>query len=114
MTSTTTMDLQPSLALACESSLVTSSAASVCSPTRAACITGMSPAQIHLTTHIPGKAGRRHPAQPGGPVDAESINQLPLELPSYASELKELGYATAFMGKWLSAVDAKMPPPVNN
>jgi len=27
-------------------------AASVCSPTRAACITGMSPAQIGLTTHI--------------------------------------------------------------
>ncbi|YCM46966.1 sulfatase-like hydrolase/transferase (plasmid) [Verrucomicrobiaceae bacterium 227] len=29
----------------------------VCSPTRAACLTGMSPAQIGMTTHIPGKAG---------------------------------------------------------
>lgn len=75
-------------------------AASVCSPTRAACITGMSPAQIHLTTHIPGVAGRRHPAAKGGPLDAESINQLPLELPSYARELKKLGYTTAFLGKW--------------
>lgn len=75
-------------------------AASVCSPTRAACITGMSPAQIHLTTHIPGAAGRRHPPLKGGPVDAASIKQLPLELPSYARELKNLGYATAFMGKW--------------
>ncbi len=75
-------------------------AANVCSPTRAACITGMSPAQVHLTTHIPGMPGRRHPAQPGGPIDAESINQLPLALPSYARELKKLGYETAFMGKW--------------
>ena len=75
-------------------------AASVCSPTRAACITGMSPAQIHLTTHIPGVAGRRHRPPQGGPADAASINQLPLELPSYARELKKLGYATGFMGKW--------------
>ena len=75
-------------------------AASVCSPTRAACITGMSPAQIGLTTHIPGAAGRRHPPSKGGPVDAESINELPLDSPSYARELKKLGYATAFMGKW--------------
>ena len=75
-------------------------AASVCSPTRAACITGMSPAQIGLTTHIPGAAGRRHSAPKGGPIDAPSINQLPLELPSYARELKKLGYATTFIGKW--------------
>ena len=75
-------------------------AASVCSPTRAACITGMSPAQIGLTTHIPGKAGRRHSPAKGGPVDAPSINALPLNLPSYARELKKLGYATGFMGKW--------------
>jgi len=76
------------------------SAASVCSPTRAATITGMSPAQIGLTTHIPGKSGKRHPAAKGGPQDAPSLNQLPLDLPSYARELKKLGYATAFIGKW--------------
>ena len=75
-------------------------AASVCSPTRAACITGMSPAQVHLTTHVPGRAGGRHKVPQGGSVDAESIKHLPLELPSYARELKELGYSTAFMGKW--------------
>lgn len=75
-------------------------AASVCSPTRAACITGMSPAQITLTTHIPGKAGNERKAPKGGPRDAESLKQLPLELPSYARELKKLGYATAFIGKW--------------
>ena len=96
-------------------------AASVCSPTRAACITGMSPAQLGLTTHIPGKAGNRHPAPEGEPLDAPSINQLPLDSPSYARELKKQGYVTAFMGKWHLAgegsvatkdgiVDAKFHP----
>ncbi|MDP4610160.1 MAG: sulfatase [Opitutales bacterium] len=76
-------------------------AASVCSPTRAACITGMSPAQIKLTTHIPGAGNdRRHSPVKGGPLDAMSINELPLELPSYARELKQLGYVTGFIGKW--------------
>jgi hypothetical protein len=59
----------------------------------------MSPAQLGLTTHIPGVAGKRHPAPKGEPVDADSINQLPFESPSYVRELKKLGYATAFKGK---------------
>jgi arylsulfatase A-like enzyme len=75
-------------------------AATVCSPTRAACITGMSPAQIGLTTHIPGKAGNERPAPKGGPCDAETLDHLPLDLPSYARELKKQGYVTGFIGKW--------------
>ncbi|MFC1761276.1 sulfatase [Planctomycetota bacterium] len=75
-------------------------AATVCSPTRAACITGMSPAQIGLTTHIPGIAGRERPAPKGGPRDAQTLKHLPLDLPSYARELKKQGYVTAFLGKW--------------
>ena len=75
-------------------------AATVCSPTRAACITGMSPAQIGLTTHIPGIAGRERPAPKGEPRDAETLKHLPLDLPSYARELKKQGYATGFLGKW--------------
>jgi len=75
-------------------------ACSVCSPTRAACITGMSPAQIGMTTHIPGKAGNERKGPKGGPDDAESLKHLPLDLPSYARELKKLGYATGFIGKW--------------
>ena len=75
-------------------------AATVCSPTRAACITGMSPAQIGLTTHIPGKAGNERPGPKGGPRDADSLDQLPLELPSYARELKKQSYKTGFIGKW--------------
>lgn len=75
-------------------------AASVCSPTRAACITGMSPAQIGMTTHIPGKAGNERRGPKGGPRDAESLKHLPLNLPSYARELKKQDYATGFIGKW--------------
>ncbi|MEW4561826.1 sulfatase [Bremerella sp. JC770] len=75
-------------------------AASVCSPTRAACITGMSPAQIGLTTHVPGKGGRGRPGPKGGSRDAETLNHLPLDLPSYARELKKQGYVTGFIGKW--------------
>ena len=74
--------------------------ATVCSPTRASCITGMSPAQIGLTTHIPGIAGRERPAPKGGPRDAETLKHLPLDLPSYARELKKQGYVTGFLGKW--------------
>ena len=75
-------------------------AASVCSPTRAACITGMSPAQIGLTTHVPGRAGNERSGPPGNPRDADSLKSLPLGLPSYARELKKLGYTTGFIGKW--------------
>jgi arylsulfatase A-like enzyme len=75
-------------------------ACSVCSPTRAACITGMSPAQIGMTTHIPGKAGNERRGPKGGPRDAESLKHLPLDLPSYARELKKQGYSTGFIGKW--------------
>ncbi|MDQ8208257.1 sulfatase [Coraliomargarita sp. SDUM461003] len=83
-------------------------AATVCSPTRAACITGMSPAQIGLTTHIPGRAGNERPAPDGGPRDAEFVKHLPLDLPSYARELKKLGYATSFIGKWHLAGEGSM------
>ena len=75
-------------------------AASICSPTRAACITGMSPAQLGLTTHVPGKAGNERKGPPGSPAGADSLKHLPLDCPSYASELKKLGYVTGFIGKW--------------
>ena len=75
-------------------------AASVCSPTRAACITGMSPGAIKLTAHIPGKGEVQRRGPKGGPKDAAMIYHLPLNLPSYARELKKQGYATGFIGKW--------------
>lgn len=75
-------------------------AASVCSPTRAACITGMSPAAVKLTSHIPGRGEVERKGPKGGPTDAKMVYHLPLDLPSYARELKKQGYATGFIGKW--------------
>ncbi|MDP4793685.1 MAG: sulfatase [Verrucomicrobiales bacterium] len=93
----------PNLQILAETGMVFTkayAACSVCSPTRAACITGMSPAQIGMTTHIPGRAGNERPGPKGSPREADSLKHLPLDLPTYARELKKLGYTTAFIGKW--------------
>ncbi len=80
-------------------------AAPVCSPTRASCITGQTPAKVGLTTHAPGIGlesylKRSGGLGKGGAVDAETAAFLPKDAPSYARELKKLGYSTAFFGKW--------------
>ena len=93
----------PNLQRLAESGMIFSkayAAAPVCSPTRAACITGRSPAKIGMTTHVPGKAGNERKGPKGSPEGADSLKHLPLESPSYARELKRLGYATGFIGKW--------------
>ena len=73
-------------------------AAPVCSPTRAALITGYAPARLGVTQHGPNNANF-------GPRDsllleAETSGSLPLEQVTLAERLKETGYATAFLGKW--------------
>lgn len=70
----------------------------VCSPTRGALITGLSPARLHITQH--GKDGpsfwpKDRSIQP--PV-AEHV--LPLKTSTLAERLKESGYSTGFFGKW--------------
>lgn len=91
-------------------------AAPVCSPTRAACITGMSPARVGYTTHAPGMGLEKYLRKiggrgTGGPVDAESRQFLPQSFPSYARELKKLGYATGFFGKWHLAGEGSVSRP---
>ena len=73
-------------------------AAPVCSPTRAANMTGLSPARLGLTTHIPDRTD----FQPDNAVlrSAKTLDYLPLNHVTIAERLKETGYATAFMGKW--------------
>jgi arylsulfatase A-like enzyme len=71
-------------------------AAPVCSPTRAAILTGKAPARLHLTTFLPGR--------PDAPsqllLHPKIAQQLPAEERTLADWLKGAGYATACIGKW--------------
>ncbi len=68
----------------------------VCSPTRAALMTGKWPARLHLTDWIPGQ-----PDRPAHSLKRPPFRQeLPLEEITLAEKFKEAGYATALIGKW--------------
>ncbi len=71
-------------------------AASVCSPSRAALLTGQSPARLRITTFLDGRSDRAShrllsPAIP---------RRLPAEAKTLAEVLKARGYRTAAVGKW--------------
>lgn len=73
-------------------------AAPVCSPTRAALITGLAPSRLHITQH-----GQDGPAfwpedRQLQPPAAEHV--LPLKATTLAERLREVGYVTGFFGKW--------------
>jgi arylsulfatase A len=68
----------------------------ICSPSRAAIMTGKHPARLHLTTYLPGRPDcasqkLRHPVM---------RQELPLKETTLAEHLKAAGYATACIGKW--------------
>lgn len=71
------------------------SACTVCSPTRAATMTGKYPARLHLTDWIAGHV--RPYAKLKIP---EWTKYLPLEETTIAEALRARGYATGLFGKW--------------
>ena len=74
-------------------------ASPVCSPTRAAMMTGQAPARLRLTNHAPGhKDG--FSLEGSDLVEAENIRNLPLSHVTIAERLKEADYTTAHIGKW--------------
>lgn len=72
-------------------------AAPVCSPTRAAAMTGLAPARLRITNHIPDR-WQFYKGRERGP--GRSVNYLDPQYVTIAERLKAAGYATAFMGKW--------------
>ncbi len=73
-------------------------AAPVCSPTRAAVLSGMAPARLAITNHIPDQK-RFIPADPEL-LPATMNNHLSPSVVTIAERFKEAGYRTGFFGKW--------------
>ena len=80
------------------------SAAAVCSPTRAALMSGQYPARLHLTDHIRGSNPVGKPLR-----QPDWHKRLDLEIVTLAEVFKRNGYRTAHFGKWHLSQD-KRPP----
>jgi arylsulfatase A len=80
------------------------SACTVCSPTRAAMMTGEYPARLHITDWI---AGHNRPFAKLKVPDWQLF--LPLDTVTVAEHLKSAGYATAAIGKWHLGGEAYHP-----
>ena len=78
-----------------------------CTPTRAALLTGKSPAQLHMTFVGEGKKESGVNAN-GRVITPVASMELPAEETTIAELLKRAGYATAHFGKWhVGRVDPK-------
>lgn len=73
-------------------------AAPVCTPTRAAMMTGQAPARLGITNHAPGNPD--YVSEKTRLKGAEWTTYLALDHVTIAERLKRAGYATGFIGKW--------------
>ncbi len=73
-------------------------AAPVCTPTRAAMMTGQAPARLSITNHAPGNPD--HVSKETRLKGADWNTYLSLDHVTIAEHLKGAGYATGFIGKW--------------
>lgn len=80
------------------------SAASICSPSRAAILTGRHPARFPITDWIPGQ-------NPGGKqlIGPQDLDALPLEEKTLAEIFHQAGYQTFFAGKWHLGGEGNLP-----
>lgn len=80
-------------------------AASVCSPSRVALLTGFHPARANLTTFLPGRSDRAsHKLL--SPVIEQA---LPAAIPTLAERLSPAGYRSHFVGKWHLGGEGALP-----
>lgn len=79
----------------------------VCSPTRAALMTGQHPNRLGITDWIPGydKFEERRPI-----ITPSINNELALEETTLAEKFKDNGYQTFFIGKWHLGEEEKYWP----
>ena len=83
-------------------------AAPVCSPTRAAIMTGLAPARLHITQH--GADSKRFWPDDRLVQPPHTNHELSLKTNTIAERLKAIGYATGFFGKWHLGEDQKFWP----
>jgi arylsulfatase A-like enzyme len=83
------------------------SASPLCSPTRSAILTGLSPARTGLTTpncHLPKVVLKATPGKSAPPnkhaIAPDPVTRLATDYPTLSKSLKAAGYATGHFGKW--------------
>jgi len=92
------------------------SASPLCSPTRSAILTGLSPARTGITTpncHLPQVVLEATPGKSAPPnqkaIQPAPPTRLKTEYRTLAESLKEAGYATGHFGKWHLGPDPYSP-----